>query len=73
MSLLDRMEAVKSSACYTLDFTAIAVGISAFVGWLPDVAAFLTVVYIGVRIYNEVMKARDFSRRRKIEFGEEGD
>lgn len=73
MSLSEKFEAGKASLCHTLDFTAIAVGLGTFIGWLPDIAAFLTVVYIGVRIYNEVMKARDFSKRRKLEFGEEGD
>lgn len=73
MSIAEKIDNMRSATSNTLDFTAIAVALGTFVGWLPDIAAFLTVVYIGVRIYNELMKARDFAKRRKLEFGEEGD
>lgn len=56
-------EAVKSAA----DLGAIGGTVAILAGWLPSLAAVLTVAWLAVRLYNEVAKAIYWHRKRKVD------
>lgn len=59
--MLDELETIAKS----LDVGAVAVVLGVAFGWVPQIAAILTVLWLGVRLYNEVMTA--VYRRRRVE------
>lgn len=57
---LDTLEQQK----HALDAVSIATVISALMGWLPAIAAGLTVVWTGIRIY-ETRTVQKWAKKRK--------
>ena len=55
-------EAIKHAA----DASAIAILIATLANWLPGIAALLTVLWLAVRLYNEIMTTIDRRRRLKM-------
>lgn len=56
-------EATKNAA----DTLAAITGISVAVGWLPTLAAVFTVIWLGLRAYNELLKAIKAHRQIKVD------
>lgn len=45
-----------------MDWTAFSVWIAAFVGWLPHIAAVLSIIWVALRIYLTVLEIREKQR-----------
>lgn len=55
----DQIESLKATA----DLASVAAIFAVFMNWLPNLAALLTVAWLGVRLYNEIMTAVYRSRQ----------
>jgi len=57
----DQIESLKATA----DLASVAAIFAVFMNWLPNLAALLTVAWLGVRLYNEIMTGVYRSRQSK--------
>ncbi len=55
MSIQQTTEILKHSG----DGGAVAVAVATFMSWLPDIAALLSVVWLGLRIYESIQNLRN--------------
>lgn len=51
------MKNVSDSIYHMLDVSSVGVIVGVLLGWMPNLAAVLTVLWLGARLYNEVMVA----------------
>lgn len=49
---------------HAIDVAAGTTGLGAFIGWLPDIAAFLTIIWLSFRIYDWI-ENRIKNRKKK--------
>lgn len=49
---------IQEQAKHVIDAGAIGGGVAAFAGWLPDIAAGLSIIWLAVRVYETILNIR---------------